>query len=267
MEIKYGEKFTEESLAQEYKRLDDIRIRQIKQADDERLDKVKKAEQDGKSTKEINALKEQYYLEYLTKEQTLTLEFQKMTEAQKQQFVNDQKQLAAEQLAADNELALLEAETKQQEDAIKAEQQFNADIARYKDMLKNKKITQEEYDRFEKEAKEKKEVLDRQRELNQINATLGSLGALAGAVTQLFGQSKEMALVSAGINGAQAITSILAQWPKFDGGFSMYAAIAASVITTAAQIKEITKAKTPKQPKRRASRASACARIASTTTL
>lgn len=58
-----------------------------------------------------------------------------------------------------------------------------------------------------------------------------------------------MALVSAGINGAQAITSILAQWPKFDGGFSMYAAIAAAGITTIAQIANIQKAKAPKQPK------------------
>lgn len=247
--LKDGEKFTEESLAQEYKRLDDIRIRQIKEADNERLAKVAKAEQEGKSAEEINALKEQYYLEYLTKEQTLTLEFQKMTEAQKQQFIADQKQLQLEQLAADNELALLEAQTKEEEAAIKAQQQFDTEIARYRDMLAKKKITQEEYDRFEKEAKENKDALDRQRELNQLNSTLGGIGALAGAVTQLFGQSKEMALVSAGINGAQAITSILAQWPKFDGGFSMYAAIAASVITTAAQIKEITKAKAPKQPK------------------
>ena len=41
------------------------------------------------------------------------------------------------------------------------------------------------------------------------------------------------------INGAQALTSIFAQYPKFDGGFAMVAALASSVITTAATIAKI----------------------------
>lgn len=247
--LEQNQQLTPELIAEETKRLEAIQQAQIDQLIRQRERDLQEAANKAKSAEELAVLKLAIDTEYETARQNLELGFQQTTDALKKQYEEQQKQLQLEQLAADNELALLEAQTKEEEAAIKAQQQFDADIARYRDMLAKKKITQEEYDRFEKEAKENKDALDRQRELNQLNSTLGGIGALAGAVTQLFGQSKEMALVSAGINGAQAITSILAQWPKFDGGFSMYAAIAASVITTAAQVKEITKAKAPKQPK------------------
>ena len=56
---------------------------------------------------------------------------------------------------------------------------------------------------------------------------------------QQFEQQKKMQLAMAVINGAQAITSILAQYPKFDGGFAMAAAIAGSVISTATSLATI----------------------------
>jgi hypothetical protein len=54
-----------------------------------------------------------------------------------------------------------------------------------------------------------------------------------------FEQQKKMQLAMAVINGAQAIVSILAQYPKFDGGFSMAAALAGSVIATATSLATI----------------------------
>jgi len=54
-----------------------------------------------------------------------------------------------------------------------------------------------------------------------------------------FENDKKMQIAMAAINGAQALTSILAQYPKFDGGFAMIAAMAGSVITTAATIAKI----------------------------
>ena len=54
-----------------------------------------------------------------------------------------------------------------------------------------------------------------------------------------FENDKKMQLAQAAINGAQALTSIFAQYPKFDGGFAMVAALATSVITTAATIAKI----------------------------
>lgn len=54
-----------------------------------------------------------------------------------------------------------------------------------------------------------------------------------------FENDKKMQIAMAAINGAQALTSIFAQYPKFDGGFAMVAALATSVITTAATIAKI----------------------------
>jgi hypothetical protein len=54
-----------------------------------------------------------------------------------------------------------------------------------------------------------------------------------------FENDKKMQIAMAAINGAQALTSIFAQYPKFDGGFAMVAALASSVITTAATIAKI----------------------------
>lgn len=56
---------------------------------------------------------------------------------------------------------------------------------------------------------------------------------------QQFDQQKKMQLAMAVINGAQAIVSIIAQMPKFDGGFATAAAIAGSVIATATSLATI----------------------------
>jgi len=56
---------------------------------------------------------------------------------------------------------------------------------------------------------------------------------------QQFDQQKRMNIAMAVINGAQAIASILAQYPKFDGGFAMAAALAGSVIATATSLATI----------------------------
>ena len=54
-----------------------------------------------------------------------------------------------------------------------------------------------------------------------------------------FEQQKKMQLAMAVINGAQAIASIFAQYPKFDGGFAMAAALAGSVIATTTRLATI----------------------------
>jgi hypothetical protein len=54
-----------------------------------------------------------------------------------------------------------------------------------------------------------------------------------------FEQQKRMQLAMAVINGAQAIASIFAQYPKFDGGFAMAAALAGSVIATTTSLATI----------------------------
>lgn len=240
---------TKDLVNEEINRLELIKDKQLTALAEERLSKVTKAEVEAKSAEELVALKQTIDYDYETNRQNLEFGFLTSTTALKKQYVDEQKVLQAEQLLADNELALAEADTKEQEDAIKRQQDYAAQLAGYKKLFDDKKITEEEYDRFKKAAKLKQDEMDRVLEIQKVQGTLGGLNQLAGAVGELFGQSKELAIVQAGINGAMAVTSILAQYPKFDGGFAMTAAIVAAGLSTVAQVAKITKAKAPKTPK------------------
>lgn len=244
---------TPESIAIETDRLAKIKDAQIKFNNDELARKIAdleaKAVLEKTSVEVLNAQKEALNLEYQMKNQELELGFQQSTDALKLQYEQEQKILKAEQLALDNELALAEAETKAEADKIKQEQDYQTELQRYAKLYADKKITDEEYARFKELAKKKQDEMDRVRELQQLQGTLGGLNSIAGAIGEMFGQSKELAIVQAGINGAMAVTSILAQYPKFDGGFAMWAAIAAAGITTIAQVGKIASAKPPKSPK------------------
>lgn len=63
------------------------------------------------------------------------------------------------------------------------------------------------------------------------------------AARKQFNINKALSIATAINNGALGITSILAQYPKFDGGIAMVAALAASTITTAAQVAKIAASK------------------------
>jgi phage-related minor tail protein len=244
---------TPESIAIETERLQKIKDAQIQFNNNELARKIAdleaKAVLEKTSVEVLNAQKEALNLEYQMKNQELELGFQQSTDALKLQYEQEQKILKAEQLLADNELALAEAETKAEADKIKQEQDYQTELQRYAKLYADKKITDEEYTRFKDAAKKKQDEMDRVRELQQLQGTLGGLNQVAGAIGEMFGQSKELAIVQAGINGAMAVTSILAQYPKFDGGFAMWAAIAAAGITTIAQVGKIASAKPPKSPK------------------
>ena len=244
---------TPEIIASETERLAKIKDAQIKFNNDELARKIAdleaKAKLEGTSQEVLNAQKEALNIEYQLKNQELELGFLQSTDALKAQYEEEQKILKAEQLLLDNELALAEAATKEEAAKIKQEQDYQAELQRYAKLYADKKITDEEYNRFKEVAKKKQDEMDRVRELQQLQGTLGGLSTVAGAIGEMFGQSKELAIVQAGINGAMAVTSILAQYPKFDGGFAMYAAIAAAGISTIAQIGKISSAKPPKQPK------------------
>jgi len=251
--IEKDKALTPEILAMEEDRLDTIRNKKNESALNEfekkKADLIAKAQLEKTSQEQLNIELETLNIEYNQKKLENDLEFQKLTEEQKNQYEQEQAVLKAEQLALDNELAIAEAETKAEAEKIKQEQDYQAELQRYAKLYADKKITDEEYARFKEAAKQKQEEMDRVRDLQQLQGTLGGLNTIAGAIGEMFGQSKELAIVQAGINGAMAVTSILAQYPKFDGGFAMWATIAAAGITTVAQIAKIASAKPPKSPK------------------
>ena len=56
---------------------------------------------------------------------------------------------------------------------------------------------------------------------------------------QSFKREKALNLSMALMNGAQAVTSIIAEYPKFDGGFAMIAALASAAFATTASVAKI----------------------------
>jgi hypothetical protein len=250
--IDANKKLTPEIIAEEANRLNEIKNRQLLALDQENENRVKEAANKAKSAEELATIIETINIEYETKRIELNAQTEAQIIANKNALIEQDKQLKAEQLAADNELALMEAENKFIADQIKQEQDYQAQLAGYKKLLEDKKITEGEYLRFKDAAEKQQAEIDRQRELNKVNASLGAFGQLAGALGELFGQSKELALAQAGINGAMAITSILAAAPVGNvilDGILKGVAIGAAVISVAAQVKQITKAKAPKKPK------------------
>jgi hypothetical protein len=240
-----AENLTAELVAEEEKRLKLIEQKRIENlAKDKEID-VAKLEAKKLNNEQLTIAE----LEFETERIKIASETDNTIQANKKTLEDQIKAQKVEQLAIDKELALAEAETKAEEDAIKAEQDYQTEMARFTKLLTDKKITQEQFDAFKKNADDKKAELDNLRQIQQVQSALGGLNNIAGAVGSLFGQSKELALVQAGINGAMAITSILAQYPKFDGGFAMTAAIIAAGATTVAQVAKIASAKTPATPK------------------
>jgi hypothetical protein len=240
-----AENLTAELVAEEEKRLKLIEQKRIDNlAKDKEVD-LAKLEAKKLNNEQLTIAE----LEFETERIKIASETDNTIQANKKTLEDQIKAQKVEQLAIDKEVALAEAETKAEEDAIKAEQDYQTEMARFTKLLTDKKITQEQFDAFKKNADDKKAELDNLRQIQQVQSALGGLNNIAGAVGSLFGQSKELALVQAGINGAMAITSILAQYPKFDGGFAMTAAIIAAGATTVAQVAKIASAKTPATPK------------------
>lgn len=245
--LESGQKLTDELVQQEVQRLQKIQEQRQIDLNNAKLIEIEKAKTSKKSTEELNILLAAIDKEFNTKKIELDAQTTDAILAVRRQKEEQDKQLRAEQLAYDYELALMEAQTKDEQDRITQQKKYDDDLANYKKALNEKQITEDEFRRFKNALDEKQEVLDRQRQLNQINSVLGGMSSLSNALTELFGQSKEMAYASALINGAQAITSILAQWPKFDGGISMSLAIAAAGVSTLAQLRKISTTKEPKK--------------------
>ena len=243
---------TPEAIQEETDRLDRIKDRQLTALAEDRLAKVEKAERESKSAEELVALKQAIDYDYETNRQGLELGFQVSTDALKKQYIDEQKVLKAEQLLADNELALAEATTKEEADALKRQFQYDKEKADYKKMLDDKKITQEEYNRFIIAVDKKKEEDTRLAKINSVEGQLQEMGKLADATVAIFGQNKAAASAMAVINGGLAVMEILktpSTFPEPFASISRGIQIAGAVATTIRSIAQINKAKAPARAK------------------
>ncbi|MGK4567857.1 hypothetical protein [Flavobacterium sp. 3HN19-14] len=252
--LESGKKLTLESIAEETKRLEEIKFQRDSAIAEERIVKLTALQQqfdDHKITLEaFNAEKQAIDLATLTAEQLLNVEFYKTTDQLKKQYDEEQKQLLIEQKAADEELALAEADSQYEKDRIEAEQKNAAELERYKKMRDNKIITEQEYNAFAKQSAEDLAKFKAKQDLQMTANGLNGLSTLANAMGELFGQSKELAILQANISGAQAILSIWAapaSLPQPYDAILKGVLTAATVVTTVKQIKEINKQKPPKK--------------------
>jgi len=144
---------------------------------------------------------------------------------------------------ADNELALFNLKKKYEEDTtalkkIETDKQKAIDDKAFADKMKN----------IDAGFKLAQTVGDAIAFMQDTNITAQLKKVKKGSkeeevlLKKQFEQNKKAQLAAAFINAAQAQVSILAQYPKFDGGFAMVAAMAGAAITSAMAIGKISSA-------------------------
>jgi len=233
----------EESLAILRKEYDQLQVTQKAETDallkKQAEDKVKKDAEDAKKAKEDreNAVKEEY-----EKNKGYVDEYYKARETALVNADLSEKELA--DATAQLELERLEAQKKAAQDYGQSIVDIDNEIA------KKKK---------ENRDKEREETIANLQAAYDVGASLAqglmdldkarTDAALANAnlteeereriAKESFERQKKLQYAMAVIDAAKAVTSIIAQYPKFDGGFAMTAALITTGITTALNIAKI----------------------------
>lgn len=126
------------------------------------------------------------------------------------------------------------------------------EVAKYKQWLDADIISQEEFNDRIKNSDNETAQNKQKLALQNAQIQLGTMQNVANALTEAFGQSKELAIAQATMNAGQAILSIwsgsITGNPLLDTALKG-ALIASTAVKTAKQIKEIQSAKKPKNPK------------------
>lgn len=151
--------------------------------------------------------------------------------------------------AGKNNLRLRNEETNFLQDELTKKQQEELDKRRAAQKAYDEEIAKTEQDAFDKKISNAQSAFEVSSSFIELGNALFSKSVNQNdklseeAQKKAFQRSKALALVNATINGAQAITSILGQYPKFDGGFAMIAALASASAAIITQIAVISKQK------------------------
>ena len=218
------------------KKYDDLEAAEKKKSDDERIAQEKQTTEELKKLREDEFSKSLgYSKEYYTEQQTLLLN------------------RATEGYNIDEEMRRLELE------GLEAQLQVYRDYGESTIEIENQI------------ASKKREIRDAERQatIESVNAGIDTLRAGIQASMDLeaqrtenalnnqnlteeerekiarasFEKQKKLQLQMAYVDAAKSVTSILAQYPKFDGGIAMFAAIATSAIMNTAAITRIKRTK------------------------
>jgi hypothetical protein len=233
---------TEQLISEEERRLKEIEKRKI-----ENLAKEKEIDIQQLEAKKLNneALT-QAEIEFETQRIILAGETDATIQNNKQLLEDQIKQQKAEQLAAQKEIDLANAQTKFEEDMIRAQQEYDAELEQLRLNLEAKKITEDQYNEKKRQADVKKDQMERLAMLNKTSAQLQEMQKVGAGLEGLFGKNKAISSATALINGGLAVTEILktpSVLPEPAASISRGIQIAGTVATTARSIAQINGAK------------------------
>lgn len=238
-----GEKFlSDELIKEEERRLKEIEKRKLDNlAKEKGVDAQKIA--DKKLNNEALTLAE---TEYETTRIALAGETDATIKLNKKTLDDQTKQQEAEQLLAQKEIDLANAETELEEALLSNQFKYDAELAQLTLALENKKLTQDQYTEKKKQADAKLAELDKKAQLTDTAGKLNELKRVGEGLEGLFGKSKGIAAATALINGGLAVTNILATkstFPEPAASIFRGVQIAAAAATTARSIAQINGAK------------------------
>ncbi|UOX32435.1 hypothetical protein LXD69_10260 [Flavobacterium sediminilitoris] len=248
---------TPEILAAEEDKLDTIRNAQIEfnnqELERKKADLIAKAELEGTSQEVLNANLEALNIEYYLKNQELDLEFQRRTQELKNNFELQEKERKAEQLIADKEIELINAENEFEERRIRIDQQYERE---YADLVERKRkgfITEQQFAFLSKDLDEKTAQAKIQIARAERDAKLAEYGVLFSNIAKLLGENtaagKAAALATVAISQGLAVARIWEQESTLPSPFDVISKVAGTAVAVAnvlSAAKKINSVKTPK---------------------
>jgi hypothetical protein len=234
-----SQQLTADLIKEEEFRLKEINRRKLEQLQKEKSINLETLE----NKKANNQALTQAEIEYETQRILLAKETDATIQKNNQDLENQIKAQKAAQLEAQKEIDLANAQTQLEADLLYAQQKYDAELELLRKNLEDKKITEDQYNQKREIAESRRFEMERAAQTVHLHKQLNDFQVLGNGLQQLFGKNKALATAMSLINGAQAITSILAQYPKFDGGFAMTAALISAGATTVAQVAKINSTK------------------------
>lgn len=191
-------------------------------------------------------------IDFLTSKSKIEEEFRQQNDDNDKAFKAQVKEREAQQKAADDMAKVAAADNEYQEKLILEEIRHQEEMASIEKMNEDKLLSEEQYQALVKDAEQKTANIKKELAIQNAKTQLGTMQNVASALTEAFGQSKELAVAQATMNAGQAILSIwsgdISGNPLIDAAIKA-ALTASTAVSTAKQIKKITSAKKPKEPK------------------
>jgi hypothetical protein len=165
-----------------------------------------------------------------------------LAKARKEQLQSDEEWLKEFNTKRKENKEATRIETQNETMRLEAEEEARKDLKRLNDIEKEKKHQAEKKQAVIKGLQDSQNSLNALTSINEafLNNDLANAGNNEAKKEQLrkasFERQKKINVALAIIDGAKAVTSIIAQYPKFDGGIAMAGALASAVIATGSQL-------------------------------